>query len=612
MGIPLELVLSEEGHTTEFVCKICLQLVEFPVYLQTCHHVFCKACIDSWFKTQASQGEPPVCPTCKANVSTGRVRDLKDAEPLAWRVMGRIRVKCPLGRSSGCTWQGEYYSLGNHLLSRELHNVDMSGAPPGERKMSTNVMEDDPPENLPEALKEQGNNKFQQGAYREAISLYSKAIHAAPKVPAYYGNRAAAWLMIGANAECVKDCEIALKLEPSFEKALVRLTKALCNLGDFAGAARASEIGLDELKKAGKDVSGLQQERRIAMELRDCEAEALRCLSQDPQDAAGALVALQYAMKLSSSSKLFVTAARAEISLGRPERAITMLMPILKSEPGNANAYMVRGMALFYRGDFDQALKHEKEALKLDPDSPMAHKVFQSIRKTVKAQEEAKALFSSRKFNEAEVQYSEALGAVSTLLVPAPVKPPALRSELLADRAACFLRMDRYNEALVDAEASLAGLDDCRKALVVRASALTKLGRPEEAVHALKDVMESYGQGDTELRGAYDRAIFEVKRLKRADYYSILGVPSIASVMEIKKAYKQRALECHPDKFADQGEAAQKKAEEDFKILQDALQILTGDSMSRKLYDEGYDKEAILERLERAQRAAREDNHHRH
>ena len=40
-----------------------------------------------------------------------------------------------------------------------------------------------------EALKDQGNAKFQAHAYREAIQLYSKAISAAPGVASYYGNR---------------------------------------------------------------------------------------------------------------------------------------------------------------------------------------------------------------------------------------------------------------------------------------------------------------------------------------------------------------------------------------------------------------------------------------
>jgi DNA-binding transcriptional MerR regulator len=48
--------------------------------------------------------------------------------------------------------------------------------------------------------------------------------------------------------------------------------------------------------------------------------------------------------------------------------------------------------------------------------------------------------------------------------------------------------------------------------------------------------------------------------------------------------YKQRALETHPDKFADQGEEVMKEATERFKELQDALEILTGEGMMRKLY----------------------------
>ena len=65
---------------------------------------------------------------------------------------------------------------------------------------------------------------------------------------------------------------------------------------------------------------------------------------------------------------------------------------------------------------------------------------------------------------------------------------------------------------------------------------------------------------DTRVRGALQRASFEVRKEARPDYYALLGVPSIASVVEIKSAYKQRALEWHPDKHT-ASEAATKKAE---------------------------------------------------
>ena len=72
--------------------------------------------------------------------------------------------------------------------------------------------------------------------------------------------------------------------------------------------------------------------------------------------------------------------------------------------------------------------------------------------------------------------------------------------------------------------------------------------------------------------------------------------------MEIKSAYKQRALEYHPDKHTE-SEEARRAAEEKFKLLGEALEIL-GDEFQRKLYDEGYDKAAIAERVQAANRAA--------
>ena len=73
-------------------------------------------------------------------------------------------------------------------------------------------------------------------------------------------------------------------------------------------------------------------------------------------------------------------------------------------------------------------------------------------------------------------------------------------------------------------------------------------------------------------------------------------MPSIASIMEIKSAYKQRALEYHPDKHTE-SEGARRAAEEKFKLLGEALEIL-GDEFQRKLYDEGYDKASIAERVQ--------------
>ncbi|XP_065611684.1 dnaJ homolog subfamily C member 17-like [Cyrtonyx montezumae] len=69
------------------------------------------------------------------------------------------------------------------------------------------------------------------------------------------------------------------------------------------------------------------------------------------------------------------------------------------------------------------------------------------------------------------------------------------------------------------------------------------------------------------------------KDLVQLDLYGILGVGEKASEKEVKKAYRQKALTCHPDKNPDNPRAA-----EVFHQLSQALAVLT-DAAARAAYD---------------------------
>ena len=63
------------------------------------------------------------------------------------------------------------------------------------------------------------------------------------------------------------------------------------------------------------------------------------------------------------------------------------------------------------------------------------------------------------------------------------------------------------------------------------------------------------------------------------DYYASLGVSKSASEAEIKKAYKKKAMEYHPDR-----NTGDKQSETKFKEINEAYQVL-GDREKRANYD---------------------------
>ncbi|KAL4692552.1 hypothetical protein H8959_016362 [Pygathrix nigripes] len=75
------------------------------------------------------------------------------------------------------------------------------------------------------------------------------------------------------------------------------------------------------------------------------------------------------------------------------------------------------------------------------------------------------------------------------------------------------------------------------------------------------------------------RTMAVTKELLQMDLYALLGIEEKAADKEVKKAYRQKALSCHPDKNPDNPRAA-----ELFHQLSQALEVLT-DAAARAAYD---------------------------
>ena len=68
--------------------------------------------------------------------------------------------------------------------------------------------------------------------------------------------------------------------------------------------------------------------------------------------------------------------------------------------------------------------------------------------------------------------------------------------------------------------------------------------------------------------------------MEKRDYYEVLGVSKSATADEIKKAYRKKAIQYHPDR-----NPGDKEAEEKFKEAAEAYEVLS-DENKRARYDQ--------------------------
>jgi len=587
MGFSTADLVSDEALINEFLCPICSQLVEVPV-ITPCTHVFCRNCYCEWVQQQQQDEQTTRCPKCNINLQSAAVPELQRANPLAWRLLCRVQVRCPL-TDKGCTWKGDYGEVSSHLVNSDTHH-SLQGT-----QSSTGASQRD----TAEALKQQGNQKFEIGSFREAIKLYSKAIALEPTVGAFYGNRAAAWLRVGAVDECISDSRRAIELDPGHTKSHVRLCKAMCEKGDILGAHRHMEEAAQRLP----DNEEIQREYAKHVTLQMAFQEGSQAFADGNMQRA--LECYEALAQETGAASFQLLVARALVAMGNCDRAIGMTLRMIKSNESNADAYAVRGQALLFNGDMDQSVKHLREALRLDPDHSEAQKAHKKAKVVTDSFGKGKDAVMQRHFLEAVELFSKAIDVGGI--------PPksALITQLYSERANSYLRLGEHDKCLADCQSALEGRDDCKEAWVCRAAALIATKRHEEALKEMTSLQQMF-EHDTLVKHWKDKADFELRKTKRTDYYAVLCCSTVATEGEVKNAYKARALEWHPDRHSggDTG-VTREEAEQRFKMIGEALEVL-GDEKKRKLYDEGYDKEGIEEKIREGQRGHHGHGHGHH
>jgi len=641
MGFTVSDVLSDESHYSEFLCPVCRDLAD-DAYMLPCSHVFCRFCLSQWVGRAAKRGESPEAPTCpscrtQSSLSASEMRPLFEANPLAARILGRVRVRCPLS-AQGCQWLGDYSEVQAHLTNSEEHlgtrrrtedeTMTEAPRPAGAASRRENA----------EALKAQADGKYAARAYEQAAALYSKAIALAPEVATFWANRAACSFMQRRYLECIDDCERALALDAALSKAARRKARAQVELSKFDCAAAGLSVAV-AAAPSEREKRALVDEASAIKAIDDETVLGLRALRRGEFKAA--VASLSKALKLTSAVVVVLGAALAEVGNGRLDRALRLTSVVLARHDAaafRALACAVRGASLVLQDDGDgveTGLGLLREALRFDPDDDDAKATLRAAKRCHRDRQTAKTLMLNRDFAAAAAAYgailddmdaasagprassddlslSDGSAALRRLVPPFGLLARAspLVAQIRAERANCALRLGDHASCLRDCARALYVVDDCIDAHLTRAAALRALGRYDDALADLTALIDRWGHHDVRVRHAYETTEFEARKAKRPDYYSVLGCRRVSTDKEIKAAYYRRSKEHHPDRHVNDDPEAKAAHEQAFKLVSEALEILD-DPNKRKLYDEGYDKAAIDDRIAAAERAAREHGYHR-
>ncbi|XP_077502950.1 dnaJ homolog subfamily C member 7-like isoform X5 [Amblyomma americanum] len=434
---------------------------------------------------------------------------------------------------------------------------------------------------LAEVKREQGNDLYSQQKYDEAVRCYTEAIELDGCNVAYVNNRSACYMMLGNYRAALDDCRLALQKDPRNAKSLLREVKCHVAMGDLGSAKRSLQL-IREL-----DAQGFAQARlhktEIARLLKTVEilehflGEADK--AYEAQDYEKVIYCMDRVLQHAvSCTRCEVLKAESLALLKKLTGAREIADNIMRAEPTNADAVYVRGLCFYYEDNIEKAIQHFQQVLRLAPDHPKASVAYKRARLLKSKKDEGNEAFNGGKYEEAFNIYTSALEV--------DPRNNLANSKLYFNRATVCSKLNKLNQTVEDCTTAISLNEDYVKAYMRRAKTYMDLEMYEEAVRDYECIFRK--DQTRENKRLLDQAKLALKKSKCKDYYKVLGIPKDATVDDIKKAYRKRALLHHPDRHSNASEDMKREQEKKFKELGEAYNILS-DPKKRMRYDEGRD-----------------------
>lgn len=200
-----------------------------------------------------------------------------------------------------------------------------------------------------------GNALAAQNKFKEAVSIFRKALEVDPNVPEAHFNIGVLLTSLNRIDEAISSYKKVLKLNP-------KLTDALYNLG----YALQSQNRFEE--------AGINYQKAVEQQPKFFEAIAnLGVCLQEQGRLEEAVVAYQSALLISQDAKLYFNLGTALKNQGKLADAIASYNQALVLQPDYAEVHSNIGEVLRDQGRYDESVSAYKQALALDPGLPLAN-----------------------------------------------------------------------------------------------------------------------------------------------------------------------------------------------------------------------------------------------
>ncbi|PWN37042.1 TPR-like protein [Meira miltonrushii] len=459
-------------------------------------------------------------------------------------------------------------------------------------------------------LLKKGTASMTRGKFADAIDHFDQAIEQDPKNYLSYYRRATASLSLGRSSSALADFDKIITLNPSFAQAHFQRASLLTKEGDLEEAKSSIKEYL-KLKKDDEEAKELQKtidatqstlkSLRKTKEAVDKSIKAGKDAKKDSSLAAKLDDCIRFAGQILEASPTLLEArrARADCALykGEVQDAMADWTRIANLSPSPSLLLRLSSLSYFVFGEQESqgreaGLAHLKACLNSDPDNKRCAKAHRRLRNIEKALKKAKnfsdanswrAMLSALKgakvggptvMQEVQKAIEDDLKVVEgdqESVLPASLHDAVQQSALLFELNELHCRahteLEEIKKAMPYCNKVLERDEDNRYGRVARAEQHMEADEFEEAVRDLRKAFEASNKQDQKIHAKLQKAEKKLKLSKSKDYYKVLGVPKNVDEKALKKAYRAKARENHPDK----GGSPEKMAEinEAFDVLKD-------------------------------------------